>query len=109
VASAQDLERAVRDYYSLLPDDRDAGWDRLSTHYQQTTAKNRDTYDAYWGSVDKVSTKQVRGTAPDAVTATVRYDFADGRKVEEVTAFTLVRDGDTLLIDSSEVRSSRSA
>jgi hypothetical protein len=107
--SAQDLERAVRDYYALLPDNRDAGWERLSPRYQETTATDRDTYDAFWKSIDKVSTRQVRGTAPDSVTATVRYDFDDGRRVEEVTSYTLVRDGDALLIDSSTVRSSRRA
>lgn len=107
--SAQDLERAVRDYYALLPDNRDAGWERLSPRYQETTATDRDTYDAFWKSIDKVSTRQVRGTAPDSVTATVRYDFDDGRRVEEVTSYTLVRDGDALLIDSSTVRSSRPA
>ena len=109
VATAQELERAVRDYYALLPDDRDAGWDRLSDRYRETTAKDRETYDAFWGSVDKVSTHQVKGTAPDSVTATVRYDFGDGRRVEEVTAFTFVRDGDALLIDTSAVRSSQAA
>ncbi len=106
---SQDLERAIRDYYALLPGNRDAGWQRLSAHYQETTATNRETYEAFWKSVDKVSTHQVRGTAPDSVTATVRYDFADGRRVEEVTSYTLVRDGDALLIDSSTVRSSRPA
>ncbi|MGO4598887.1 serine/threonine-protein kinase [Terrabacter sp. 2RAF25] len=107
--TAQDLERAVRDYYALLPGDRDAGWARLSARYQQTTAKNRETYEAFWTSVDKVSTHQVRGSSPDSVTATVRYDFGDGRRVEEVTSYTLVRQGDALLIDSSTVRSSRPA
>ncbi|NUR14763.1 MAG: hypothetical protein HOQ13_00395 [Dermatophilaceae bacterium] len=108
-ATPQELERAVRDYYALLPDDRDAGWKRLSPRYQQTTATDRETYDAFWKSVDKVSTHQVRGSAPDSVTATVRYEFTDGRRVEEVTSFTLVRDGDALLIDTSTVRSSRPA
>ena len=107
-ASPQDLERAVRDYYALLPDDLDAGWERLSERYQETTAGSRETYDGFWSSVDKVSTHQVRGSAPDSVTATVRYEFDDGRRVEEVTTFTFVRDGDGLLLDSSTVRSSRS-
>jgi hypothetical protein len=107
-ATGQELERAVRDYYALLPDDRDAGWERLTQRYRETTAKNRETYDAFWGAVDKVSTRQVRGAAPDSVTATVRYDFRDGRRIEEVTTFTLVREGDALLIDSSKVESSRS-
>ncbi|GAB3870446.1 serine/threonine-protein kinase [Terrabacter terrigena] len=108
-ATAQELERAIRDYYALLPADRDAGWERLTEHYQKTTAKDRDTYDGFWKSVDKVSTHQVRGSAPDSVTATVRYEFGDGRRIDEVTSFTLVREGDALLIDSSTVRSSRSA
>lgn len=99
----------MRDYYALLPDDRDAGWARLSPRYQETTATNRETYEAFWSSVDKVSTHQVRGSSPDSVTATVRYDFSDGRRVEEVTSYTLVRHGDALLIDTSTVRSSRPA
>jgi eukaryotic-like serine/threonine-protein kinase len=41
------------------------------------------------------------------VTATLRYDYEDGRVFVERTAYRLVRDDGVLKIDRSEVLSSR--
>ena len=104
---AGDPTRAVRDYYRLLPGDTDAGWARLTDRYRATTARNRATYDSFWASVDSVSVGQVEASGPGSVVATVRYDFSDGRRFEERTAYTLVRQDGMLKIDTSSVQSSR--
>jgi len=104
--TASQLRAAVRDYYALLPGDRDAGWERLTERYQRTTARNRDYYDSFWGSVERVSVAELTATAPGSVTATVTYHYADGRTFVERTSYRLVRDDGDLKIDRSTVLSS---
>ncbi|WP_374969551.1 protein kinase [Terrabacter sp. BE26] len=104
---AGDPARAVRDYYRLLPGDTDAGWARLTDRYRATTARDRATYDRFWASVDSVNVSQAKASGPSSVVATVRYNFKDGRRFEERTAYTLVRQDGVLKIDTSSVQSSR--
>lgn len=106
-ASASELTGAVRDYYGLLPGNTDAGWARLTDRYRATTARDRATYDRFWASVNSVSVGQAKATGPGSVVATVRYDFSDGRRFEEVTSYTLVQQDGILKIDTSSVKSSR--
>lgn len=105
--SAAKLSKAVREYYSLLPDDTEEGYALLTDRYRSTTAGSFDTYDSFWDSVDKVNVKEVDATPPGSVEATVTYTFDDGRVVQERTAYGLVLDNGVLKIDSSEVLSSR--
>jgi hypothetical protein len=56
--------------------------------------------------VDRVRVSDVDASAPDEVTATLTYDFDDGRRFVERTSYRLVpQDGD-LKIDRSSVLSS---
>jgi len=105
--SAQQLRGALRDYYALLPGDLDAGWSRLTERYQRTTARNRAYYDSFWGSVDEVGLSDVSASPPGSVTATVTYDYTDGRRFVERTSYRLVREDGELKIDRSTVLSSR--
>jgi len=95
------------DYYGFLPGNTDVGWSRLTARYQTTTARNRQTYQAYWDSIQRVGLSDATGAPPGAVRATITYSFKDGRTVQEVTAFGMVADGGVLKIDSSSVVSSR--
>jgi tRNA A-37 threonylcarbamoyl transferase component Bud32 len=104
--SDAELARTVTRYYALLPADTDAGWSRLTRSYQTSRARSRQSYDRFWGGVERVSVSSVSGDAPDRVQATVTYVFDDGRTVRERTSFGLVQDGDALKIDSSTVLSS---
>lgn len=97
----------MQDYYALLPGDLDAGWARLTPRYQRATARSRDTYASFWGAIDRVSVSDVSASAPGSVTATVTYEYADGRVFVERTSYRLVRDDGTLKIDRSSVLSSR--
>lgn len=101
------LAQAVTDYYGLLPGNTDAGWSRLTARYQSTTARNRQTYDAFWAPVARIAVSGATGSPPGAVRATVTYSYKDGRTVRELTSFGLVNDGGVLKIDSSSVLSSQ--
>jgi serine/threonine protein kinase len=104
-----DLNRAVRDYYGLLPSDTDAGWELLSDRYRRTTATNRDVYERFWDSIRSVQVSDVSSEVPSSVVATLRYAFEDGRTFVERTAYSLVREDGRLKIDRSSVLSSRQA
>ena len=105
--TAARLAAAVRDYYSVLPADTDAGWALLTPRYRTTTSGNRATYDRFWGAIDRVRVSAVDASAPSSAVATLRYDYKDGRTYVERTAFTLVQEGGRLKIDRTSVLSSR--
>lgn len=104
--TAEQLRTALRDYYALLPGDLDAGYALLTDRYRRTTAGSRASYGAFWSDIERVRVSRVTASAPDTVTATVDYDFEDGRDVTERTSYRLVRDGGVLKIDRSTVLSS---
>jgi len=91
----------------VLPSNTDAGWARLTDRYRSTTAGSRSTYQRFWDSIDRVDVRDANGSAPSSVVATLRYEFADGRRFEERTSYTLVEQGGVLKIDGSSVLSSQ--
>jgi hypothetical protein len=95
----RELANAVVDYFNLVPGNLDAGWARLTPHFQRTKAQNRQTYDNFWNSVKRVSVISVHGEPPNHATATLSYQYKDGRVVTQRTRFHLVRQGGTLKID----------
>jgi len=105
-ATAAQLAQAITDYYALLPDNTDEGWNRLTKSYQHGTARNRQTYQSFWDAIEAVDTSNVSGSAPNSAQATLTYTYKDGRVVRERTAFTLVRQDGILKIDTSTVLSS---
>ncbi len=105
--TATQLARAIADYYRLVPDDTDAGWSRLTASYQTTTAVSRQSYDSFWGAIQRVSTSNISGAPPRTAVATITYYRQDGRTIRERTSFGLVRDGGILKINTSHVLSSQ--
>lgn len=100
--ATSDPAGAVSSYYALLPDDTDAAWNRLTKRFQEHTAKGRDSFDAYWASVDSVSVSDAVSTGPKDAEATIHYVYDDGRRVSERTAFHFKDDGGELKIDRTE-------
>ena len=101
--TAAELSQAVTDYYALLPDDTDAGWERLTASYQRQTG-GRDSYEGFWNDIDTVTVSDVSATAPDRAQATVTYVEKSGnRQSSERRSFRLVRSGELLKIDQSSV------
>jgi hypothetical protein len=105
--SAAELTAFLTDYYAILPGDTDAGWERLTANFQNGTAQDRAYYERFWGRIDRVTVSDVTATPPDTVQATVTYAFSNGSTSVEDTVYSVIRDGDTLKIDSSTVLSSR--
>jgi eukaryotic-like serine/threonine-protein kinase len=97
--STQDLANAVVDYFKLVPGDLDAGWARLTPHFQSTKAQNRQTYFDYWNTVERVDVSNARGVSPDRATATLTYHYKNGPTITEQTQFRLVQQDGVLKID----------
>lgn len=104
--STTQAETAIRHYYDLLPENTDAGWELLTDNYRRTTAKSRAVYGTFWASIDTVSVSDAQGSGSGSVTATITYQFTDGRTYVERTQYQLVQDGTVLKIDQSDVLSS---
>ena len=95
----QELANAVVEYFNLVPGNLDAGWARLTPHFQSTRAHNRQTFDNFWNSVARVVVRNAHGEPPNRATATLTYHYKDGRAVTEQTHFTFVRQDGVLKID----------
>jgi serine/threonine protein kinase len=99
------MEDAVEEYFEAMPDDTDAGWERLAPSMQ---AQGRDAYESWWGQVEEVDVRDA--TAVDGATAVdveLVYEFTDGSATAETQRLTLERSGDRYLIADDEVLSSR--
>ncbi|GAB3899969.1 hypothetical protein GCM10029964_086660 [Kibdelosporangium lantanae] len=90
-----------------MPGDLQQAWTRLTPKYQQHPAGGRGGYEAFWSQVRGVRVSAVTQTSANTVEATVRYDFKDGRTVEERHRYVLVQQQGRWLIDQSTVLSSR--
>jgi hypothetical protein len=95
----QELANAVVDYFNLVPGNLDAGWARLTPHFQSTKAQNRQTYDNFWNSLERVDVSNANGEPPNGATATLTYHYKDGRVVTEQTRFRFVHQDGVLKID----------
>jgi hypothetical protein len=105
--SESELAGAIRSYYALLPANTDEAWPGMTKSYQVRHAGGRNSYDAFWSAIRRVSASHVTGAAPDRAQATITYEFRDGRRVEERTAFQLVKVGGRLKINDSTVLTSK--
>jgi len=103
--SAQ-LAAAITDYYAVLPGNTDQGWAHLSNNFQTGTAQNRQYYQRFWDSIERVTATDAHGASPDTAEATITYHFKNGRTAIEPTVYSLVPEGGLLKIDSSTVLSS---
>lgn len=102
------LAQAIRDYYALLPASTDQGWARLTSKYQSGTAKNRQTYQAFWDAIERVAVNGAKGAPPSTAEATITYYYKDGKVAVEQTTFGLAQQDGILKIDSSTVLNSQS-
>jgi hypothetical protein len=100
------LAAAITDYYALLPGNTDQGWAHLTHNFQTGTARNRQYYQHFWDSIQRVTATDAHSAGPDTVEARITYLFTDGRTAVEPTRYTLVQEGGILKIDSSTVLSS---
>ena len=107
--TAAALAKAIVDYYALLPDNTDQGWQLLTQQYRHDHSLNKHDYENFWGSIASVSVSNSTGTAPNSAQATINYTFKDGRVAHELTRYGLVNEDGTWKIDSSTVLNSTGA
>jgi serine/threonine protein kinase len=98
---------AITDYYTLVPGNLPAAWNRLTANYQQSHAGGFTGYQNFWSAVQRVTVLDVSAKQGDAVDATIDYFFKDGRVVEEQTSYGLAAEDGLWKIDSSTVHSSQ--
>ncbi|HEY3258904.1 MAG TPA: serine/threonine-protein kinase [Pseudonocardiaceae bacterium] len=95
--SAADLQRAVTEYYALLPDNPSGAWARLGPSLQ---ARGFGAYQTFWSGVDSL---QAVPANVEPATMTVRVLLVlrrDGHRPQaEVHDLRLIQSGDALLID----------
>ncbi|GAA1274559.1 serine/threonine-protein kinase [Saccharothrix xinjiangensis] len=99
-APAVELERAVADYYALLPEHVDEAWEMLGPGAR---AQGRPGFEKAWRDVEDltvVATPVLSG--PGAVTLAIGYTKGSHRVTETRRHRVVVRDG-TPLIESDEV------
>ena len=99
------MEQAVQEYFSLVPGDTDAGWERLSPSMQAEVG--RDDYEEWWGSIDSVDLARTDAVGDRQVEIDLTYYFDDGRATQETQRLTLEESGDRYLIADDQVLSSR--
>ena len=100
--SSTESTSAVSSYYALLPGNTDAAWQDLTPNYQQQ-AGGRSGYDQFWGQFSKVTATGLSSNGPGTATATITYTRSNGSTSSERRTFGLIRQGNTIKIDSSSV------
>jgi hypothetical protein len=99
------MESDVQEYFSSMPGNTDAGWQRLAPSMK---SQGRGSYEDWWSSIESVdlhSTNAVAGQPQVDIDLT--YVFEDGRVVRETQRLTLERSDGGYLIADDEVLSSR--
>ncbi len=102
-SSSARAEGFVSDYYTLVPNDLDAGWAELSPDFQREIG--RSSYDGFWSGIDSVDLTSVDAVGPKTVDYTITYHRSSGDTSTETKEITLVRDGSSYLISGDAARS----
>ncbi|MFD7658651.1 protein kinase, partial [Actinosynnema sp. NPDC059797] len=92
-------DRALGDYYALLPGNLEAGYARLSDGFKARFAPSFADYQAFWGQMSAVSVTDVRPVGGNEVAATVTYTYRNGGSQPERHVYTLVKTDGGWLID----------
>ena len=102
--TAEQLTKAITDYYALLPGDTKAGYALLTDRFRSEKSPTFESYDSFWSGYQQVEVSDAVGTPPSLVEATIRYVRNDGRVIVERTAYAMLEDGGVLKIDTSRVQ-----
>ncbi|SFB28662.1 Serine/threonine protein kinase [Amycolatopsis marina] len=97
---ASRLEKAVADYYGLLPANLEEAYALLSDGFKAARASTFGDYQGFWGRMSAVDVSEVQASGDNTVTATVTYTEAGGGTQSERHTYTLVEQDGRWLIDS---------
>lgn len=96
--TAGEVERAVAEYYRLLPEEPERAWSRLGPRLR---AEGKGEYLAFWDDVATVELiSQPRATGARTVHVGVELTLDDGTRVREFHQFGVLVRGDRLLLDA---------
>ena len=98
---------AVGEYFTIVPDDTESGWQRLAPSMQNEVG--RDSYEEWWGGVADVELHSTEPVGDDQVRVDLTYLMEDGSATRETQLLTLEQAGGQWLITDDEVLTSRSA
>ncbi|SNR77077.1 Serine/threonine protein kinase [Haloechinothrix alba] len=99
--AAAERERAVSEYYALLPDRAEQAWNRLGPELRE---QGKQPYLERWSEVSAVAvTSPPRATGDDSVRVEVELSMPDGSVVTEAHELTLIAAEDELLINGDDV------
>lgn len=101
--TAEDYERAVSEYYDVLPDDTDAAWKRLGPGPR---SQGRDSYDEFWSTVSSVSVIEGPTAEGDTVTVKLELEIRDKGTFHEVHRLGMITGNGKPLIESDDLVSS---
>ncbi|GDY29269.1 serine/threonine-protein kinase [Gandjariella thermophila] len=96
--SVQQMEQAVREYYSLLPKHPEQAWQRLSPRFQAAT-HGFDTYKAFWSQIDEVKVGRQVAANAKSISFLMTFKTKDGRTGRELHSFSFAQQNGELLID----------
>jgi hypothetical protein len=96
---------AVREYYALMPGNRDQAWPRLTPKFQTSPAGGRASYDRFWGQFSSVTATDIAQTGENVVEVSLQYVRTDGGRLQERHRYTLVNENGSWLIDAVQVLS----
>lgn len=96
--TAADYENAVREYYGLLPAQKDAAWAKM-TPAAQEKGGGRAAYEAFWGGISSVTVVSAAASGSE-VAAALRFSKTDGSVSDEAYLLQLIDENGQLLINT---------
>lgn len=97
--SGGDPTQFVQSYYSLMPNDTDAGWQMLGGGLKR---QGKSSYEDFWNSIESVEVSNVTETSPTQVVYDITYNEVDGGSSSEHKVITLKSHGDGYVITSDD-------
>ncbi|MFI9007299.1 serine/threonine-protein kinase [Actinosynnema sp. NPDC053489] len=94
-------EQTVRDYFALMPEAVDEGFNRLSPKMKNTSG-GIDGFRNWWNQVKSVSLDEVKLNSPYAYEVVVTYNLKDGTVSRERKLVGLAWQGEYLFIDKED-------
>jgi hypothetical protein len=99
-----ELERAVAEYYSLLPQETDQAWTRLGPGLQ---AQGKQQYERFWRGVKDLEVIAQPSATGDSVRVSLEFNLANRERLQEVHQLGMLVRGGSPLINSDQVLASQ--
>jgi serine/threonine protein kinase len=98
-AAAGDPAAFVEDYYTLMPEDTDSGWQMLGGDLK---SQGKSSYEDFWSTIADVEVSKVTAESPTSVVYDITYVGTDGSTSPEHKRITLEEQGNGYVIVSDD-------